>query len=100
MTLLYSGIFIVLAILGLVYIPIQIKYWKDKHKPLGDLIEKYRSEYKIDVTKPPIFPPCHIRIDHIFCDYEIAESRAKTIAWGDYIKAYGQQLGMGGNVIH
>ncbi len=49
-------------------------------------------DYIIDITKPPIGPPCRNIKDGFFVSYETNESIEQTERWKVYIEEYGEVL--------
>lgn len=45
-------------------------------------------EYIIDITKPPIGPPCRSIKGSLFGDYETKKSKEQTKKWNLYIDKY------------
>ena len=52
----------------------------------------FNTEFIVDISKPPIFPPCRTIKCGIGGDYETKESKQRTEAWERYIKKYGEAL--------
>ena len=48
--------------------------------------------YKVDITKPPIGPPCREIYYGIFTYRKARKSAEKNKDWKIYIKEYGQEL--------
>jgi hypothetical protein len=47
------------------------------------------EEYIVDISKPPIFPPCRtFKYGWFRGEYETKESKQKTNDWNRYIKEY------------
>ena len=52
-------------------------------------VKKKDYEYIVDITKPPIPPPCRTIYDGVFSRGETKYSKQRTLDWSDYIKEYG-----------
>ena len=49
-------------------------------------------DYIVDVSKPPIFPPGHEKINRLWTDVETDESLKQNRKWDEYIAAYGNAI--------
>lgn len=50
------------------------------------------EEYIIDITKPPIFPPCRSIKCGLFGDFETKKSKLRTQRWKEYMEKYREAL--------
>lgn len=57
-------------------------------------------EYKVDISKPPIFPPRVQKIEQFFAEVETQESLERTAKWNLYIKEYSKALSESQNEVH